>query len=72
MNPKTTDAAQREEFFKNSFKGNFSYKAGGSSVGSFLKSMKNTGVPCSSSDKKDSENKKLYTIPDQKKSFFQS
>lgn len=39
MNILSTEAAQREEFFKKSFRGTFSYNMKVSSVNSFLRSM---------------------------------
>ena len=39
MEISSKEAAQRKEFFKNSFKGNFSDNSGVSSVSSFLRSI---------------------------------
>ena len=39
MNISSNEAAQREEFFKKSFRGTFSYNMKVSSVNSFLRSM---------------------------------
>ena len=42
MEMSSNEAAKRKEFFNNSFRGNFSYNAGVSSVNSFLKSITKT------------------------------
>ena len=42
MEMSSNEAAKRKEFFNNSFRGNFSYNAGVSSVNSFLKSITRT------------------------------
>ncbi|MBE7169776.1 MAG: hypothetical protein INR73_04255 [Williamsia sp.] len=51
MNVSSTDATQREEFFKKSFRGTFSYNMKVSSVNSFLRSMtQGNGQPSSAED----------------------
>ena len=61
MNISSTESAQREEFFKKSFRGTFSYNMKVSSVNSFLRSMTQGNMPLPVEQKPTGAEKKHHT-----------
>lgn len=61
MNILSTEAAQREEFFKKSFRGTFSYNMKVSSVNSFLRSMAQGNMQSPSEENKSCDDNICHT-----------